>query len=549
MKKNITINLCGRLFQIDEDAYEMLRHYTDSLRSHFARQAEGDEIVNDIEERIAELLDELKANGTEAITIDHVKDIITRIGKPEQLAGDTEDTQEDAEEETTQQTSRNSTYSQQASSAPKRLFRNPKDKMVAGVLSGLAAYTGTDALFWRLATVVFTFFYGGGLLIYIILAIIMPEARTPEQLLQMRGKAVNPQNLADMMVDEKQANAAPRSGLRDVVSLMLKAIIGFFVVIAAIIGFLFAIAFLGVLTTVVFAIVMPAKSAISLPFTLSGMGLTEVWADHPAVLILFAVALLATLFIPVYAIIHMILSLTKKIKPMSVTQRIVWLVLWIIALCATIPLGGSISMLHDQYSQERKAEEGFWMTDFDRNYLNKYGLKVTKNQNCHDDYVNLGEYFTGDKGTAYLNVWNEDAVQVFEAISNEKKVEAGTYRISCNARAEGEGVYLFAVTAEDSSRPAAMTMVPVYGNEGGQLWEEACNQTQSDSLPVARRARQIREANNGKGYGWSPVEIEIQIDEPTTLRYGITTDPSFTDQPYSAKWFSASDFKMEKVTQ
>ena len=103
MKKNITINLCGRLFQIDEDAYEMLRHYTDSLRSHFARQAEGDEIVNDIEERIAELLDELKANGTEAITIDHVKDIITRIGKPEELTGDDDEKQADNNEKTDQE--------------------------------------------------------------------------------------------------------------------------------------------------------------------------------------------------------------------------------------------------------------------------------------------------------------------------------------------------------------------------------------------------------------------------------------------------------------
>ena len=88
MKKNITINLCGRLFQIDEDAYDMLQNYIESLRSHFGRQTGGDEIVNDIEERVAELFDELKAKGTEAITIDHVKDIITRIGKPEELAGE-----------------------------------------------------------------------------------------------------------------------------------------------------------------------------------------------------------------------------------------------------------------------------------------------------------------------------------------------------------------------------------------------------------------------------------------------------------------------------
>ncbi len=70
MKKNITINLCGRLFQIDEDAYEMLQHYTDSLRSYFGKQEGGEEIADDIEARIAELLDELKQQGNEAVTID-----------------------------------------------------------------------------------------------------------------------------------------------------------------------------------------------------------------------------------------------------------------------------------------------------------------------------------------------------------------------------------------------------------------------------------------------------------------------------------------------
>ena len=72
MKKNITINLCGRLFNIDEDAYEMLSTYEQSLRNYFRSREGGEEIADDIEARIAELMDELKAQGTEAITIEHV---------------------------------------------------------------------------------------------------------------------------------------------------------------------------------------------------------------------------------------------------------------------------------------------------------------------------------------------------------------------------------------------------------------------------------------------------------------------------------------------
>ena len=371
MKKNFTINLCGRLFQIDEDAYEMLQNYITSLRSHFGRQSEGEEIVTDIEERIAELFDELKIKGTQAINIDHVKDIITRIGKPEQLADEDAPNNEQSGQQTDSsafddlRSASRKAYDDLHSSgqkayddlrsrtAGKRLFRNPKDKIVFGVLSGMAAYTNTDPLLWRLGTVIFTFFYGIGFIIYIVMALIMPEAKTPEQRLQMEGKDVNPQNLADEVIDDKEEKAAPNSALREIFSILLKIIIGFFVGIAAIIGFILAIVFFVVLMTVAFALIMPAKMAIALPFTLTGMGLVEVWAEHPAVLIAFAIALLVALFIPIYAIVHMFLSLTKTVKPMSVTQRIVWIIVWIVCLCVTIPLGSMVGMLHNEYEMQR----------------------------------------------------------------------------------------------------------------------------------------------------------------------------------------------------
>ena len=146
MKKNITINLSGRLFQIDEDAYEMLQKYIESLRSSFGKQEGCDEIVNDIEARIAELFTELNQQGIEAITIDHVKDIITRIGKPEELA-DSEGTGNEKQDDSNDGHKYDSFRSAaqdicdnvRARTAGKKLYRNPNDKMVAGVLSGLAA--------------------------------------------------------------------------------------------------------------------------------------------------------------------------------------------------------------------------------------------------------------------------------------------------------------------------------------------------------------------------------------------------------------------------
>lgn len=544
MKKNITINLCGRLFQIDEDAYEMLQHYTDSLRSHFGKQEGGDEIANDIEARIAELFDELKLQGVEAITIDHVKDIITRIGKPEELADDEE------KQTSGWQAEGQRVYEQVRSKmAGRRLYRNPKDKMVAGVMSGLATYTGIDVTFWRLGAVLFTLCYGIGLIAYIVLAIVLPQANSPEEILQMQGKEVNPQNLADAVVDNKQQPVNQSSGLREVFSVFLKIIFGFFVGIAILIGAVFGIAFLGVLLTTIFALVMPATSTVTLPFTLGGMGLTEVWTFHPYLLIGFAVSLLAVLFIPVYAIIHLVLSLTGKVKPMSIAQRIVWIVLWMIALFMAIALGSSVSMYHDSYRHERYAEENKWMTDEDREYLNANGWTIEMNGNCHNDYVKNGEYFTGNTETAYLDVWDPNAEQVFQVRSLSVEVDSGTYRITCNARADGGGVFIYAKTPANRHKPSALVMIPACGNEGGKIWEEAGEKMKADTISASERQRlkEIFEANGGKGYGWMQMELIVNVDQRSTLCYGVSTWDETTETPNHAHWFSACDFKLEKV--
>ena len=201
-----------------------------------------------------------KDNGIQAITIEHVKDIITRIGKPEELAGE-----EDTGEKTRQQAGQGIFDNVRPNTANKRLFRNPNDKMVAGVLSGLAAYTNTDTFFWRLGTVLFTFFYGSGLLIYLVLAIIMPEAKTPEELLQMQGKDVNPQNLADAVINP-QPKTNQSHPLRDVFSVLLKVVFGFFIGLFVIVAIALAVAFFGILTTVVFALVTPTAGLIKLPY-------------------------------------------------------------------------------------------------------------------------------------------------------------------------------------------------------------------------------------------------------------------------------------------
>lgn len=237
MKKNITINLFGSLYCIDEDAYALLQKYTDSMKSYFARQEGGEEIADDIEHRVAELMWQKKEEGNEAIDIDMIKEIIAKIGNPAEIDGKEDEPEEKTERTTYSKSDTQTENTQEKSSSEKsagensgskwnlndrHLYRNPKDKKLGGVCSGLALFfnggkdTGVnDATFWRLGflgTAALLLFYVPWWMpdvlqlcvpvIYIILWIIMPEAKTPEDMLRMKGKAVTPENINDEILRE-----------------------------------------------------------------------------------------------------------------------------------------------------------------------------------------------------------------------------------------------------------------------------------------------------------------------------------------------------------
>lgn len=547
MKKNITINLCGRLFQIDEDAYELLQQYIDSLHASFGNKEDGEEIANDIEERIAELFDELKTRGTMAITIEHVKDIITRIGRPEELTdgNDSPHANENGNKggghryDSFRSAAKDIGDNIRARTAGKRLYRNPNDKLLAGVLSGIAAYTGTDATWWRIGYAllllgsnlfifpVFKLFHFGGfffhfnlafVLFYIVLAIAMPEAKKPKEVLEMEGKDVTPQTLADVVVEDKDRRQPVQKGqMRGCLSVMLKMLVGLFVGIAAIFGLVLLCCFLLIVGTLIFIFTVPGEIRHGLPFDLGYLNLAETFYLHPWAVVVFVASLLLALFIPLYAIVHMLLSKAGKVQPMGTAQRIGWIAIWLIALFSIFPSIGVIRNYNEWLNRNHQAEVRDWMTDYARDYLKEHCLKIDSRHHCYDDFVKSGEYFTGDTTVAYIDVemWGPERERRFQVSSNfGQEVEKGKYIVSCNARADGGGVCLFA-TAHDGSY-TAMHSVPAQGKEGGL------------------------------GNGWQHVEMEVEIYGPTALYYGISANPKFTTEPCHAKWFSAADFKVER---
>lgn len=172
MKKIININLSSRLIPIEDTAYELLKNYLDSLKRHFSREEGGDEIVSDIEDRIAELFQEKLKKGAHCITDDDIHQMIGVMGRPEQLE---EEAAADPREKT------GAPDPEQPAPPPagsKRLIRDENDKVLGGVCSGIAAYWGIDPVIVRIITFLLIWAWGTGLIIYIILWIILPSSRT-----------------------------------------------------------------------------------------------------------------------------------------------------------------------------------------------------------------------------------------------------------------------------------------------------------------------------------------------------------------------------------
>lgn len=156
MKKTLTVNLGGTVFHIDEDAYCLLDNYLSNLKIHFRKEAGADEIIDDIERRISELFTEKLTAGSQVITIADVEEVIARMGKPEELEPDGNEAGAKTESWEGGSCSGNAgaNFSTSTKKVRHRFYRNPDDRMLGGVVSGLAAYLGWDVTVFRLALVI-----------------------------------------------------------------------------------------------------------------------------------------------------------------------------------------------------------------------------------------------------------------------------------------------------------------------------------------------------------------------------------------------------------
>jgi len=192
MNKTININLGGFFFHIDETAYQKLKRYLDAIARSLSDDPQGkNEIIADIEARISELLSERITDARQVVNESDIEEIIAIMGQPEDYA--------EAEEAYNENTS----YNYKRNTANKKMFRDGDDKFLGGVCSGLGHYFNIDVVWIRLAFLILTLAgFGFGIIGYIILWVLLPEAKTTSEKLQMEGEAVNIDNIEKKIRNE-----------------------------------------------------------------------------------------------------------------------------------------------------------------------------------------------------------------------------------------------------------------------------------------------------------------------------------------------------------
>ncbi|WP_337627515.1 PspC domain-containing protein [Prevotella sp.] len=508
MKKNININLFGTLYAIDEDACTLLENYLDNMRSYFAKRDGGDEIFDDIEHRVAEHLWSLKENGMTAIDIDTVKQIISSIGNPDEMESgveeaadskteETSDAEADSEDKeqsegedqgegegkdngqsegkaqsqsysnTSNDTDSNTTAEETIGGkwidrvlhhvSTHRFYRDGKDKIGGGVISGLCHYCGGgDIVVWRVGTVLFLmaafalnqtlryFFlrplfgllFFVPIIIYIVLWLVAPMARTTEERLSMTGKEVTPESISKAIIAEAEEQVKPnvKRGKGGSVLSRIAEIVRFCIKTVALISFSALTAF--ALAYFIFSI---AYTVIGEPFirlltndeiTLSTM------ASLPYLEVYMIVSALCCCVVTLLPLLLVIRSFKSEPKPTRTGVIAMLLGIWIVAMTLGfimfVMIGIQMQKKGREYDRLENTHNGIYMdrNNWDLTSQNGWNIEVAKN---------FGETIYGwsDEDPLCMDmnpirIRADKSNQPIEfAMSRKEAKEEGDYKLEC----------------------------------------------------------------------------------------------------------------------
>lgn len=500
MKKNININLFGTLYAIDEDACTLLENYLDNMRSYFAKRDGGDEIFDDIEHRVAEHLWSLKENGMTAIDIDTVKQIISSIGNPDEMESGVEEAADNKEEKTSEaeadsedkdqnkdndqnegnghdQSESNSNASNDTDSnttaeetiggkwidrvlhhvSTHRFYRDGKDKIGGGVISGLCHYCGGgDIVVWRVGIVLFLlaifvlnqtfryyfispflgFLFFVPIIIYVVLWLVAPVARTTEERLSMTGKEVTPESISKAIIAEAEEQVKPnvKRGKGGSVLSRIAEIVKFCIKTVALISFSALTAF--ALAYLIFSI---AYAVVGEPFirlftnddiTLSFM------ASIPYMKFYIVVSALCCFIAALLPLLLIVRSFKSEPKPMRTGIIAMLSGIWIVAMTLGfimfVMIGIQMQKKNREYYRLENTHNGIYMDSNNWDLISQNGWNIEVAKNFGETIYGWSDEDPLCMDMNPIRIRADKSNQPIEfAMSRKEAKEEGDYKLEC----------------------------------------------------------------------------------------------------------------------
>lgn len=435
MNKTINANIGNFIFHLDEEAYHKCYAYIQAIKNQFKNTEGGNEIIEDIELRIAEIFKEKLGQTREIVSMQDVTEMISTMGEPKDYLSSDEETN-NSESDTSKNNSANSNTNE---TGPKRLMRDPDNRIVGGVCSGFGAYFGIDPIIIRVALILAVIFLGTGVLIYLIFWIAMPLAVSSADKLMMRGKAANINNIEQKVKQEWDATRKSFTGFTQspAQKQMSNTILKYSkIVFGAIILLISSVSLVG------FVISLVTSSNIN--FTdanVNGYSLHEAanfLFDNPTEKILAYIGSWFLLVVPCVLFIYVGVRLILGFKHRKRYVFLASFVLWIIGLVTCLYVA---SQMDDKFHKDASIEETMLINVSDSTTLivNSYNNKLNDKDGLIIDNIDFTITKLEVDSIPVLEITKksngpttEIANELTQKINYEYKIENGVIDLSRN---------------------------------------------------------------------------------------------------------------------
>jgi phage shock protein PspC (stress-responsive transcriptional regulator) len=334
MNKTVNINLGGIFFHIDEDAFQKLTRYFDAIKRSLSSSSGQEEIIHDIEMRIAELISAKHTSDKQVISLKEVDEIIAVMGQPEDYRIDDESTDNPIPFSTNRKT--------------KKLYRDSENKVIGGVASGLGHYFGVSSSVFKALFLLFFFAgFGTGVIAYLVLWFVVPEALTTSEKIEMKGESVTISNIEKKVreefetmsdkiknVDGSSVGVQAQSAADTFISVLTKLVKGLSKIIGIVIVAYSAITLFGI--TVMTLVLTLTSSMKNTPWENAISAFVNTDAPFWAIILLGFLALA----IPYFFFLRLGLKIiSNRVKPMGSIPRFTLIGVWIIAVLSLVYFG------------------------------------------------------------------------------------------------------------------------------------------------------------------------------------------------------------------